>query len=91
MGKTLFHERFERFVKSAFERAPNVTVAGVQEPILDFDEAIPVTLRLREYSLQLINGFDHLYQKEIDAGDAENIRYETIANDAIRDFEEWLA
>lgn len=90
MEKTLFHERFERFVKSAFERAPDVTVEGVQEPILDFDEAVPVTIKLREYSLQLINGFDNLYQTEVETVGAENIRYETIANDAIRDFEEWL-
>ena len=62
----------------------------MQEPLLDFDEAVPVALKLREYSLQLINGFDNLYRREVETIGAEDIRYETIANDTIQDFGEWL-
>lgn len=91
MEKTLMHERFERFVKTAFNNAPgDIYVDGIMDPVLDGDDETPVTLNLRELSSPLLNGFDEKYQEEVIAVGAEHIRYETVALEAIQDFQRFL-
>lgn len=91
MNTTLMHERFERFVTSAFNKAPgDFYVEGIMDPILDGDDETPITLNLRELTVPLINGFNEKYQEEVDVIGADNIRYENIAFEAIRDFQRFL-